>query len=139
MKKLFAAASSAFLFIATANAQTATDLGKKFPHHEVYELRPGVQMAAKFSADGQVCEIRVEQARFADDGVDLRNALNGNTDASVDQLVPPAERGKEERAWEECAGICMNVHEYSNVSVAVYSMKEPLLIQIKWRHRSCGP
>lgn len=48
MKKTLAVSTSMFLFMAAANGQTAADLAKKYQHHEVYEVKPGVQMTPKF-------------------------------------------------------------------------------------------
>jgi hypothetical protein len=42
-------------------SQSAADLAQKYPHHEVYEVEPGVVMSAKFASSGLVCEMHVEQ------------------------------------------------------------------------------
>ncbi len=59
------------LFLASGvSAQTASDLAAKYEHHEVYEVQPGVQMTAKFAANGSVCEMKVEQEHFLKGEVD---------------------------------------------------------------------
>jgi len=52
-------------------AQTAANWQMKYAHHEVYDVRPGVQMAARFASNGLVCEIRLEPSHFSKDKVDL--------------------------------------------------------------------
>jgi hypothetical protein len=75
MTKVLAVVSSALLLIACANAQSASELSKQYRHHEVYELEPGVQMTPKFNLNGLICEMRVEQTHFTDDGVDLNQGM----------------------------------------------------------------
>jgi hypothetical protein len=128
----------AVLFIAAANGQTATDLANKYHHHEVYEVEPGVQMTPKFAADGQVCEMQVEQAHFGENGADLRDGIDqAKTKAIIDQLVPAEERGKKIDNLVECVGACQTVDEYSKVFVHVFSGGNTRLIEIEWRHRNC--
>ena len=127
-----------FLFIAAANGQTSTDLANRYHHHEVYEIQPGVQMTAKFAADGQVCEMQVEQAHFGKNGADLRDGLDqAKINAIIDLLVPKEERGKKITDLEECVGACQTVDEYSNVFVHVFSGGNTRLIAINWRDRNC--
>ena len=64
MSKVFIAICVTLSLVAATAAQTASDLAKKYPHHEVYEVQPGVQMTTKFASDGLVCEMQLEQAHF---------------------------------------------------------------------------
>jgi hypothetical protein len=87
------------LSLATASAQTASELPNKYAHHEVYDVQPGVQMTAKFATDGLVCEMQIEQAHFGKDGLDLRNGIDKeHINGLVDELVPQSERGEEDKA-----------------------------------------
>ena len=138
MTKPFIAVCLFVLFVAAANGQTADDLANRYPHHEVYEVQPGVQMTPKFGPDGQVCEMQVEQAHFGKDGADLREGLDqAKINPIIDQLVPATERGTQINTLEVCVGACQTVDEYSNVFVHVFSGGDTRLIAIKWRYRNC--
>jgi hypothetical protein len=138
MTKSFIAAYLVVLFITAANGQTAADLAKKYAHHEVYEVQPGVQMTLRFASDRQVCEMQVEQAHFGENGADLRDGLDQfKINAIIDQLVPVGERGKKINTLYECVGVCQTVDEYSKVFVHVFSVGSTRLVSIKWRNRNC--
>ena len=62
------------LLVPSGWSQSASDLAQKFPHHEVYEVEPGVVMSAKFAPNGLVCEMHVEQTHFNGDVVQLWDA-----------------------------------------------------------------
>ncbi|HWX93883.1 MAG TPA: hypothetical protein VNY29_14735 [Terriglobales bacterium] len=138
MPKILAAATSMFLFIAAANGQTAAGLAKKYHHHEVYEVAPGVQMTPKFDSTGAVCEMQVEQAHFVKDGVDVRNGIDERqVYPIIDELVPVSERGTKLRTFDECVGVCQTTLQYSNVAIMMVSAGDTRLVRIKWRNRSC--
>jgi hypothetical protein len=142
MTKIFAAATSMFLFIAAANGQTAADLAKKYRHYELYEVEPGVQMTPKFDSSGVVCEMQVEQAYFGRDDLDLLYLGHGIDESKVfsiiDQLVPASERGTKLNTLYECMGICQTTYQYSNVTIMVVSGGDTRLVRIKWRNRTCA-
>jgi hypothetical protein len=138
MTKILAAATSMFLFIAAANGQTAADLAKKYHHHEVYEVKPGVQMTPKFDSSGAVCEMQVEQAHFVKDGVDVSHGIDERqVYPIIDELVPVSERGTKLNTFDECVGVCQTTYQYSNVAIAIVSAGDTRLVRIKWRNRSC--
>ena len=83
----------ALWFTPSLFAQTASDFQKNYAHHDVYELRPGVQMAARFAANGQVCEIRLEPTYFGKDKVDLRFGIS-DVESLLNEVIPQSERGK---------------------------------------------
>ena len=139
MTKSFIAAYLVVLFITAANGQTAADLAKKYAHHEVYEVQPGVQMTPRFDGNGAVCEMQVEQVHFGPNGAELYDGIDERqVYAIIDQLVPVSERGVKLNTIEECVGICQTTHEYSNVAIKILSGGHTRLITIKWRRRSCG-
>jgi hypothetical protein len=135
------------LILASAvSAQTALDLAAKYAHHEVYEVQPGVQMTAKFAANGSVCEMKVEQERFLKDGVDMRPGIDRDQiDRLVDILVPASERGakdKEHPGMSIGTGqVSETMWRYANVDVHVLSTiseySETSAFTITWRHRKC--
>src|SRR5207249_11186765 len=99
MLKLLIAICVTLSLAASAPAQTASELGHKYAHHEVYEVQPGVQMAAKFAPDGLVCEMRLEQAHFGKDRVDMRHGIDEERiNGLIDELVPLLDRREEDKA-----------------------------------------
>jgi hypothetical protein len=139
MAKVFGAAISMVLFIATAVGQSAADLAKRYHHYEVYEVEPGVQMTPKFDSTGMVCEMQIEQAHFIKDGVDLSHRIDERKAFSIiDGLVPVSERGTKLNTFEECMGVCQTTYQYSNVAITIVSDGDTRLVRIKWRNRSCA-
>ena len=80
----------------TAAAQTSADLEKKYgPPATFYEVRPGVLLAAKYSEDGQACEMVVERRRKADSGVTPESTLTDElVKELIDELVPAPGEGR---------------------------------------------
>lgn len=135
-------------------SQSAVDLAQKFPHHEVYEVEPGVVMSAKFAPSGLVCEMRVEQTHVDPNGVVApetgieRDKIN----ALLDRLVPPSARG--EREPDDLGGLVtvagggmVQTDRYTNVVVNIMwsvethrkrmTVTSGAVLTIEWRHRSC--
>jgi hypothetical protein len=131
MLRDFSALLLFILLVPSGWSQSAADLAQKFPHHEVYEVEPGVVMSANFASSGLVCEMRVEQTHFEKDIVDLRTGIDmDKISALLDRLVPPAERG--ERARDEFGGVVttsgptmQRTNRYANVEVDVMWSVEP--------------
>jgi hypothetical protein len=129
---------------AAASAQTASELAHKYAHHEVYEVQAGVQMSAKFASNGSVCEMRLEQAHFGKDRVDMRDGIDEERiNGLLDELVPRSERGEEDKADPAnsmvigLGQITESVRSYSNVRVHVSSSHGTTVAYIHWRHRTC--
>jgi hypothetical protein len=142
MSKLLIAICIALPLLANAFGQSASELASKYPHHEVYEVQPGVQMAARFAANGLVCEMQIEQAHFVKDGIDLRSGIDKDRlDDLLDQLVPASQRGKRDPSGTMMNG-AGNVDEktdsYANVFVSVLSSPHGAsVVKVVWRHRKC--
>ena len=135
-------------------SQSAADLAQKFPHHEVYEVEPGVVMSAKFAPNGLVCKMHVEQTHFNKDVVQLWDGLDlGRVNSLLDRLVPPSERGEKEQDESSrliaVSGPTMTrTDRYANVVVEVMWGVEThkksvttttgAVLEIKWRNRSCN-
>jgi hypothetical protein len=144
MSKLLMAICVTLPLAATAPAQTASELADRYAHHEVYEVQPGVQMAARFGSNGLVCEMHIEQAHFGKDGVDLRNGIDEERiNGLIDTLVPRSERGEEDKA-DRSNGMVIglgqsmeSVHSYTNVRVNVLSSHGTAVAIVTWRHRKC--
>jgi hypothetical protein len=141
MSKLLTTICVTLFLAAVGLAQTASELADKYPHHEVYELQPGVQMTAKFATNGLVCEMRIEQTHFVEDGVDLRSGIDKERiNGLIDQLVPPSERGEKDPGGNVIEGWGQGITEidsYSNVTIDVSSSHGITVVTIKWRHRPC--
>ena len=131
---------------ATGSTLAASGLADSYPHHEVYEVQGGVQMAAKFAPNGLVCEMRLEQAHFGKDSVDMRDGIGEwRINGLIDELVPRTERGEEDKA-DPSNGMILgtgqvmeNVHSYSNIRVHVLSSHGTTVAYFHWRHRQCSP
>ena len=146
MSKLLVAIFVTLLFAAISSAQTASELAQKYAHHEVYEVQAGVQMAAKFAPDGLVCEMRLEQAHFGKDRIDMRDGIDEERiNGLIDELVPRLDRGEEDKADRSngmvigTGQVMESVHSYSNVRVHVLSSHGTTVAHINWRHRKCQP
>jgi hypothetical protein len=144
MGKVLIAVLFMLSFAPSSRAQTAANWKMKFTHHEVYEVRPGVEMAARFGSNGLVCEIRLEPSHFSKNTVDLsfgidRDAIN----SLLDDLVPSSERGKEDGTDPDdglalgLGQISEEVHSYLNVRVHVLSSHDTTVAYVHWRHRNC--
>src|ERR1700730_14278612 len=129
---------------AAASAQTASELAHKYAHHEVYEVQAGVRMLAQFASNGLVCEMRLEQAHFGKDRVDMRDGIDEERiNGLIDELTPPSVRGEEDKA-DPANGMSIgtgqvgeSVHSYSNIRVHVLSSHGSTVAYIIWRHRKC--
>lgn len=142
------------LLVPAGWGQSASELAQKFPHHEVYEIEPGVVMSAKFASDGLVCEMQVEESHFIKGVVAPQASIDfDKIDALVERLVPASERGEKERDFpsglmSRRGSVMDRTDLYTNIAVdviwsvkgnkkSVLSTSSPVVI-IKWRHRSCS-
>ncbi|MGB6386081.1 MAG: hypothetical protein WBD25_20285 [Terriglobales bacterium] len=131
-------------FAPSSRAQTAANWQMKFTHHEVYEVRPGVQVAARFAPNGLVCEIRLEPSYFSKNTVNLSFGIDRDAINSIlEDLVPSSERGKEDRTDPDdgvslgLGQISEEIHSYLNVRVHVLSSHDTTVAYVHWRHRNC--
>ena len=126
-------------------SQTPSELASRYPHHEVYGIEDGVQMTARYAANGSVCEMQIEQAHFGSHGADLGNGIDERRiNAIVDKLVPPSERGKKDPSHSMSIGLGQTMERsdaYEKVYVSVLegigSCGGTVVAIIKWRHRTC--
>ncbi len=154
MIRVFPALLLSILLVPPTSGQSAAELARKFPHHEVYEVAPGVVMSARFAPSGEVCAMKVEQSHFKKDAVDLRIGLElASIDQLLNRLVPGAERGeKEEGTLSSVITVTgpttQKIDRYANVTVEVIwnakargktlTQVGPAVMEIKWRNRSCS-
>jgi hypothetical protein len=141
MNRLLMAICAAVCLVKAVPAQTASDLAKKFPHHEVYEIEPGIQMTPKFASSGLICEMQIEKTHFTKSGVDLIPGIDKEQiDDLLDRLVPTSERGTKDPKGITVMGWGQGVDEttsYSNITTTISSSHGTSVIIIGWRDRKC--
>lgn len=127
--------------------QSAADLAERFPRHDVYEVEPGIVMTAKFTHDGSVCEMRVEQSHFKGEVTDFIPGIElSKMDGLLDRLVPAADRGAK---LEDLSGLMIatgvvmqQVDDYENVTVnktwSTAKQNGSAVLHVKWKNRICG-
>jgi hypothetical protein len=131
----------------TALGQTSADLSAKYPQIAAYKVRPDVQMTARFSGDGQVCEMTLEKRAETDSGIILGASFSlEEVRGLVDDLVPEDLRGRnltKGRFSGSIEGISITTeYTYENVLVRAYGIRGGAagykVIIIAWPKRSCG-
>ena len=66
----------------------------KYKAVEAYEVRPGILMMPRYSADGGVCEIGLDVRHYSPELVRLDSDLSQTViDQILDEIVPDSERG----------------------------------------------
>lgn len=142
------------LLVPRSWSQSAVDLAQKFPHHEIYEVEPGVVMSAKFAPSGLVCEMNVEQTHFDKDVTQFGTGIElDKISALLDRLVPPSQRGEKEqdefsRVIAVSGPTMQRTDTYTNIVVSIMWSVENhkksvtttsgAVLKIKWRNRSCS-
>ncbi len=131
-----------------ALGQTSADLSAKYPHFTAYKIRPDVLMAARFAADGQVCEMTLEKRQKTDTGVVFGDTFSDTEVRSLmDDLVPVNERGRNlTRALNVTVsgGFMTEEYKYENVNFQVDGITRPAgaagyrVMTITWPKRPCG-
>ncbi len=84
------------MFLTTLSAaQTQRQLEEKYPKVNAYLVRPNILLAARYSADGRVCEMALQPVRWTGDNTVLLFQLSEEeTIRVVEEVVPESERGK---------------------------------------------
>jgi hypothetical protein len=84
-----------------ALGQSAADLAAKYPSLSAYEVRPGILMTAKYTEDGQVCEMVLEARHYqTPQNIDFGSVIPAKLeDRLIDELVPTSERGEPKHRW----------------------------------------
>lgn len=122
---------------------------------EAYEIRPGVLMMPRYSANGQVCEIGLEKLHYSPERIRADSSLSRREVSEIfDELVPSDERGPRpqeplQKGMTTFAGQGMvSDDEYQDVSIRIYSVISPTskaayredevpADTLTWKNRKC--
>lgn len=134
------------VLVATALGQTSADLSARYPQIAAYKVHPDVEMTARFSGDGQVCEMTLEKIAETDSRVILGASFSlEELRTLVDDLVPEDLRGPnltKGRFNGSIEGISFTTeYTYENVLVRAYGIRGAAgyqVIIITWPKRPCG-
>ena len=151
MSKLIGSVAVVLLLVA---ANPAREKFAKYKTVEAYEIRPGILMMPRYSADGQVCEIGLEKLHYSPEKIRLDSSLSRKEiDEIFDELVPGDERGPKPtgvlaQGMTNFSGQSMvSDEEYQNVSIQIYGGVTPdgkvavivdeVTATLKWKNRNC--
>jgi hypothetical protein len=145
MSKLIGLGLTSALWIASASP--AHEQFAKYKLVEAYEIRPGILMMPRYSADGQVCEIGLEKLHYSTEKIMLDSSLSRQVINQIfDELVPSDERGPKPqnpiaRGMDYLSGNSwVSDEEYQNVSIHIYgkiSTGEEVTATLEWKNRKC--
>ena len=119
----------------------------KYKRVDAYEVRRGILIMPRYSANGQVCMIVAQKDHYVDDVAFLDSTLPREVVAQIfDELVPPSERGPlttndEMARLSLYAGNSVTSRlDYKNVSLEISrlaSSPDDIVAVIQWKGRSC--
>lgn len=119
----------------------------KYKRVEAYEVRPGILMMPKYTADGQVCTVVVEKDHYVNGVAVLDSTMPREVVTQIfDELVLPSERGplttnKEfDRLSVYTGNSVTSLHDYENVSFDISlqaSSPGDIIAVIQWKGRLC--
>lgn len=121
---------------------------------EAYEVRPGVLLMPRYSADGQVCEIALERLEYSPEKINLDPDLSREEiDQIVQEVVPPEDRGPTPPDFlksliSRAGNSITTTTDYENVSVQTVGQvlaeshrhgitEADRVATIRWKHRKC--
>jgi hypothetical protein len=122
--------------------QTFTDLSAKYPVVTSYEVRPGVLMAPRCTADGQVCQMSIDRQRGTRSGVMLDSFMSDElVEKIVDELAPRSDRGKPSPhigLMLKTGGTTEKLNGYEDINYDVLDGPgRERVVVISWVHRTC--
>jgi hypothetical protein len=152
MAKLIGLAFAASLLLLSANPDR--ERFGKYKVIEAYEIRPGILIMPRYSADGQVCEIGLEKRHYSPEIIRLESSLSRKEIVQVfDELVPADERGPRSKDFggilitRSGNSITTNI-DFANVSIQIVSKALPasshgeiaegdITATVHWKNRKC--
>ena len=119
----------------------------KYKRVEAYEVRPGILMMPRYSANGQVCMAVLQKDHYLNGVADLDSTLPREVVTQIlDELVPPSERGRLSTN-NEMARLSLysgnsvtSWLDYKNVSFDISRLASSpgdIIALIQWKGRSC--
>jgi hypothetical protein len=148
MPKLTRLAGTAMLLLLSANP--GRERFANYKAVETYEIRPGILMMPKYSADGLVCEVEIQRRHYSDGVVHLGSTIPHETVLKIiDEIAPASERGASiETLGSEYLSMysgqgATSVAEYLNVSIEIDGQTAPVgfagdvVVFIRWKNRPC--
>jgi hypothetical protein len=119
----------------------------KYRAVEAYEIRPGILMMPKYSADGQVCKISIQRDHYVNGVVDVDSTLSREVLTKIfEELVPADQRGPLTTP-KEFAGLSLYGGNtvatgtyYKYVSIQIIGPTSPrndVAALITWEGRTC--
>jgi hypothetical protein len=101
-----------------------------------------------FSSDGNVCRLTIQKMPFESRKSDTDEVIpSALVDQLIDEVVPPAERGKPSKYLSTdsyiAGGAAFIKQDYENVSVGIYGTSVvdkkngATLVIVTWRNRTC--
>lgn len=92
MTRLAGLACAIAFLLFPVNSQT--ERFSKYRRVEAYEVRPGILMMPRYSANGQVCMVVLQKDHYVSGVADLDSTLLRDAITQIfDELAPPSERG----------------------------------------------
>lgn len=151
MSKLVGLAFAAMLLLLSAHP--GREQFAKYKAVEAYEVRPGILMMPRYSADGQVCEIGLERRHYSPEMTRLDSLSREEIDHIFEELVPASERGSKitelgpgNMISEVGGGVFTNM-DFENVSIQLSSKElsasrkkivvDNVAATIYWKNRKC--
>lgn len=131
----------------SALGQTSADLSAKYRRVTSYEVRPGILMTPRYTADGLVCEMVVERRHKTETGIRFGDLLSKElVKELVDELVREAERGKNLTEFFNTSvdgAFITTEFAYENILARVDGITRPepagdMVVTITWRKRVCS-
>jgi hypothetical protein len=136
------------LFIASAvAAQTRQQIEQKYPKVNSYLVRPNILLTARYTSDGQPCEIVLQPLRWTGDTVLLFPLSEEETIRVVEEIVPENQRGKKQGGL---FGEMVSVYSGQSFTTPYYYEKmtinfvgnagkdgSVMVALVTWRDRSC--
>jgi len=136
------------------NATTTQQRFAKYRKIEAYEIRPGILIMPKYSAEGQVCEIGLEKMHYSGEKISLDSGLQRNEiDEIFDELAPTDERGPRAKDFEsdlitQDGPSLVTIMIFEKVSIQIYGNASPaagkgpitvneVAATLKWKQRVC--
>jgi hypothetical protein len=122
-------------------SQSLAELNAKYPVVTSYEVRSGILMTPKYSAEGQVCQMSIERQRGTRSGIMFDSFISDKlVKQIVDELAPRSERGEPRFGREDVVGIVTtggmtrNMHEYENIDFDVMDgPNRERVVVISWK------